>query len=609
MPNKSQAIASPSRADLLAAGAVATFVGLLGLWPHLGFIKEIGELRYFQGAYDEDSYILSWLLGTLRSTRALSGFALSVVYAISSRSLDATLILSDFVFPFLATCAAYFAASQVLSSRVARVLVSLLLVFANDLFSLGNLAVWTSGRLNIFAFSQAVGVIGPNLVPPYETSFLAVFRTPEPQVSFTLMFLILGLLARFAGDISAAKRGAAIALIAAIALLPLGYTFITAPMAAIVAGSMILFAVTGRKTGAAATAIGLAGATCVVLVAHHWQQSGGQSTSSLATGLSYHSRAPVITPAVLWSLGLGLWLSHWLLRQQDRGPLAFLALGCLLLPLLLSNQQIISGVMISARDWERNVSYPLLVFGAATMASLIVPSAQMKASRAAKIAWIGCAVCILVVVRAQSVAFRMWDPRNVESMAIVRALQAADPALVADSRLTFSDVGISQFIQVRMKDAVNVPLSFYKVAMNFIPNMAPGATQAEPSPYENLVFEFWLRTGVSPEQAENMLRTEIGQRAGTFTNYLFSFRDAWYPASDNRAVRQAELERSVGPIIARYRDYLRPDNRRGFFDQPALLISAKAPAELPATPWIRNEYVGSGNARGVTAYLYRQSRP
>ncbi len=102
-----------------------------------------------------------------------------------------------------------------------------------------------------------------------------------------------------------------------------------------------------------------------------------------------------------------------------------------------------------------------------------------------------------------------------------------------------------------MHNRINVPLSFYKVATNFIPNMLPDMAQAARSPYEELVFEHWLRTGMR-EEVELLLRSEIQQRAGTFTNYLFSFRDGWYPASDNRAFRQAELERSVDPIIARY---------------------------------------------------------
>lgn len=607
MLSRSQVIGSPLRADIVAAFAIAAFVGLLGLWPHIKFVSEIGELRYFQGAYDEDSYTLSWLLGTLRSTRALSGFALSAVYAACNFSLDATLIVSDFVFPFLATCAAYFAACQILRGRAARILTALLLVFANDLFSLGNLAIWSNGRFNIFAFTQVVSVLGANLVPPYETSFLAIFRTPEPQASFTLMFLILGLLARLARNAEAAGLAGYVVLMVTVSLLPLGYTFIAAPVAALVAGAAILFALFRLERAALSAAAGLLGAVLVLLVAHYWQRSGGQSTESLATGLSYHSRLPVVTPAAITSLAVGCWFGAWLLRQeQRRQPLAWLTAGCVLLPLVLTNQQLISGVMISARDWERNVSYPLLVFGMASALSLVFSSLRVKEDHFAAVAWAISVLCVLLVCRGQFAAFRLWETRNIESVAIVRGLSAIDPTLATNSRLTFGDAGISQFIQVRMKDSINVPLTFYKVAMRFIPNMAQDAKTADPSPYENLVFEYWLRVGVSPNQADGLLKTEIKQRAGTFTNYLFSFRDGWYPASDNRALRQAELERSVPEIVARYRRYILPQNRREVVDQRGLLISEKSPEQLSPSLWLRNEYIGSGQAGRVRAYVYLQ---
>jgi hypothetical protein len=69
--------------DILTACAVATLVGLLGLWSHLAFMNEIGEFRYFHGAYDEDTYTLGWLRGTLRSTRLLSGAGLNIVYLLA----------------------------------------------------------------------------------------------------------------------------------------------------------------------------------------------------------------------------------------------------------------------------------------------------------------------------------------------------------------------------------------------------------------------------------------------------------------------------------------------------------------------------------------------
>jgi hypothetical protein len=592
---------------MFIACGLAAFVGGLGLWPHLQFANVIGEFRYFHGAYDEDTYTLSWMLGTLRSSRALSGFALSALHRMCFLSLDATLVASDFVFPFYATCAAYFAASQVVTGRPQRVLIALFLVFAADLLSLGSLAIWSDRRFNIFAFSQAVQAIAPNLVPPYETSFLAIFRTPEPQVSVALMFLTLGLFAKFMRNANAAGRGASLLLIVTISLLPLGYTFITAPLAAIAIGSMVVFALFRMKRGTIVTASGLLGAVFVSLAARHWLQSGGQSTASLADGLLFHSRMPVVTPATLASLILGSGLALWLFQQKHRTPLAFLALGCLLLPFLICNQQIVSGLMISARDWERNVSYPLLVFGATAASSLILPTAMLDSKRFAAVAWLAAALCAAIVGRGQFAAFRMWETRNVESIAIVRALEATSPDLLANSSLTFEDAGISQFIQVRMRSSVNVPLTFYKVAMHFVPNMAPDATTADPSAYEDLVFAYWLRTGVDPKRAEELLRSEISQRAGTFTNYFFSFRDGWYPASDNRAVRPTELEQSVAPIIARYRRYLSPGDRRDVLDRPGLLISAKPLAELPVNPRVRNQVVASGEEHGVTAYVYSQS--
>ena len=607
VPNKSESLPAFSRSDILAAGLIAALVGILGLWPHLSFVREIEEFRYFHGAYDEDTYTLSWLLGTLRSTRALSGFALSVLYALCSSSLDATLVISDFIFPFLATCAAYFAASQLISSRPGRILTALLLVFANDLFSLGNLALWTSSRFNISGFSQAIGLIGPNLVPPYETSFLAIFRTPEPQVSFSLMFLNLGLLARFATtDKYLGPTAFAIAIVA-LSLLPIGYTFVTFPIAAIAGASLVVFAFS-RKRVASATAIGLLAAVLVSLGTFYWNRKGGQTTAGLAADLSYHTRAPIVTPAVIGSLIFCIPFGFWVVLRRPWQPLAYLALACLLTPALLSNQQIVTGVMFSARDWERNVSYPVLVFGIVAAFSIMVPLEARRPRLLAALCWVGSAVIMLLVWRAQQSSFRFWEPYNLESIAIVRALKAVDPATVDRASLVFQDAGIAPLVQVRSKNQLNATLTFYRVGMNLIPNMAPAANSASPSPYEDSVFEHWFRTGMIPEKAQQLLHSEAQQRAGLYLNYLFSFRDAWYPTSDNRAVRQREVERSIGPIIGRYQNYLMSQTHRDF-DRPALLIAAQSPAELPSIPWVHSEYLGKGSANGINAYVYRQSRP
>lgn len=595
-----------SRADVLAAGLVATFVGILGLWPHLQFAREIGEFRYFQGAYDEDTYVLSWLLGTLRSTRALSGFALSAIYRVCGSSLDATLAASDFIFPFLASCAAYFAVSQLVSRRPARVLAALTLVFANDLFSLGNVILWTSGQFNISRFSQIVGLVHPNLVPFYETSFLAVLRTPEPQVSFVLMFLSLGLLARYAVVIGIRERAALAAAVITIALLPIGYTFVTLPVAAI-AGGFLLVQGYFRQVSAIPIAVGLLGAALVSLSAVYWDHNGGQTTTGMLAGLTYPTRLPIITPAVIGSLTFSVAFGFWMILRGYKGPLAFLAFGCLVMPLVLSNQQIVTGVMFSARDWERTVSYPILLFGVVTALSVMAPSYTTRSSFPAPVLWVCSALIAVVVVRAEKTTFSTWRTYNMESIATVRALQAVDAGTASQASLVLDNAGIAPMLQVRTNNRYEVVLTFYRVAMNFIPNMAPDAGSADPSRYEDELFEHWFRTEVSPEMAEQSLRAEIQQRAGPNLSYLFSFRDAWYPASDNRKVRQAELEQSVGPIIERYRRYLSSPARCKVFERPALLVRTRQPRETMPGPRIDNQYLAEGSAGGVVAYVYRQS--
>ena len=342
----------------------------------------------------------------------------------------------------------------------------------------------------------------------------------------------------------------------------------------------------------------------VSLSAVYWGHAGGQTTTGMLAGLTYPTRLPIITPAVIGSLAFSISFGFWMILRGCREPLAFLAFGCVVMPLVLSNQQIVSGVMFSARDWERTVSYPILLFGIVTALSVVAPSYNTRVSFPAPVLWICSALIAIVVVRAEKTSFSAWRAYNMEAIATVRALQAVD----ADTASLVLDIaGIAPMLQVRTNNRYNVVLTFYRVAMNFIPNMAPEAKSADPSRYENELFEHWFRTEVSPETAEQLLGAEIQQRAGPNLSYLFSFRDAWYPASDNRKVRQAELEQSVGPIIERYRGYLSSRARCTVFAHPALLVRTRPPREIMRGPRIDNQYVAEGSAGGVIAYVYRQT--
>lgn len=593
-----------TRSDVLLAIAIASAIGVLGLSTHAAFFSDVAEFRYFHSAYDEDVYTLAWLKDALRSTRLLGGLCLSVVNKISAGSLDATLVISDFLFPAIAACAAYFAASQITSNRSARALVTLLLVFAGDLFSLGSVVVWSSPALNISRFSQVIGLLGTNLVPPYETSFLSIYRTPEPQVSLSLMFVLLGLLAKLATDSKGVKAGPRLAVVAALSLLPIGYTFVTFPVALIAGGCCLLFLGYRLTSQAATVAIGLCGSVVVLAVASHWEGSNSQSTTAVSAALSYSSRLPIITPAVLVSFASSVAFGAWMIRSRRWTPRALMAQICLVTPLVLCNQQLLTGMMISARDWERNSSYQILVFGSALAIAVIAQGSAWKPRRTTTVAaWISSAAILLIAARGQLITYRLWLPHNETSVAMVRAVEAAGVKGVPSPKLTIDNVVMAPLLQLRSGMTLDIPLSFFDVGIKFVPNMAPDARIAPPSPFEPVVFEQWRRTGIDPVRAEALLRTEISARAGTYLPFLFGFRDFWYPASDNRALRQADVERSVEPLIGRYRGYLSSSSHA---DGAPLLISTRAPADPLVSEYVDNEYASSGSAGATTAFVYRQ---
>lgn len=594
-----------SRQDILLSVALGCLVGGLGLAPHLYFSMNANEFTFFHSAFDEATYTLGWMRDTLRTTRLLSGIGFGTVHALGGFSMDAALVLSDFVFPSLAFIAAYFAAGQVTRSPALRSLLAVLLVFANDFFSLGSSVVWPSG-LGLRQFSDVVSNFGTDLVPPYETSFLAIFRTPEPQVSFSVVCIVLGLLARLAQAQNAVAPVTAACLALSVATLPFGYTFLTFPVLLIATGMIAVFAASRLWLATASAAVGVMLGLCLLVWLTFLLDTDVQSSAGLAEALSFQSRLPVVTPAILGSVVAGASLVAWLVRKRRADATSLLALGCVLTPLIISNQQVVTGVMVSARDWERTSSYPILVFGIVIAISL---TGKLRAPGWAGGRWAIAGVSCLIaaiLLRAQFLVVDAWMPVNAASLATSRGI-AQLPPLDREASVLLENAGLGPLVQLRQGASVDVVLDFYQVGIYLVPNLAPDATIAPPSPYEEMVFEYWLRSGISPEEAEAALSTEVARRAGLFSYYLFSFRDGWYPSTDGRATRAIELQRSIGPIVERYTQFLDPYNRRKVLDKPSILVSAKDVDDLGSNPWVVNEFVGQAQGVGATVNLYRQT--
>ena len=166
----------------------------LGLWHHLYFSYSVGEYVFFKNGYDEDTYVLfPFGPAGFRPDRMLSGVIVSAILWFSQESYNITLMVLDTLLPPLIFLAAYYAGAALFAKFSTRSLFALVLIFATDLFSLGRVASYPGPFPTL---NQFKALVGDAFVPPLETSYLGLYRSPEPQVSYVIGFLFIGLILR-----------------------------------------------------------------------------------------------------------------------------------------------------------------------------------------------------------------------------------------------------------------------------------------------------------------------------------------------------------------------------------------------------------------------------
>ena len=370
--------------------------------------------NFFKNAGDEDSYALyPYGVGAPRLDRWLSGTILSTLHWLAN-SYGAVLILSDALLPVLTALCAYGLAASLLKTNSARILLMIGLVFGQDLLSLGNIAVFYPTGLSPEWLRGLFGAYGATLVPIYDTSSLVIFRTPEPQTSYAVFFVVLALLIRILQDQRDASTGKLmVALAIANAFLLIIYVPLSVPVLlvqAIVSG--LLWANGRKRTGGAMAAMTALIATVMAIAM--------SSRSGFVGTLVIPSRLPIVTPSVILEItGMLAWVTFYIKRPSS-DPMLLLSLFLMALPVALANQQILTNRMISATQWEWYANYPLLILGAANLMKCSLATRQLSAphSRRSLVRWVFIVCSLIIVVMAQARSYYMWEPLNLQSLAI-----------------------------------------------------------------------------------------------------------------------------------------------------------------------------------------------
>jgi hypothetical protein len=562
-----------SRWSWPAVALLALFVMAVGVAPHAWFSAHVGELTHFKAAYDEDTYARLILRGQGLRGRPLAALLLNVLYGACGENVAVTLAVADAIFPALAAVSAFALAAVVVRGPLGRILVALLLLFGQELFSFGSSTVtWLlPGPLSLSGVRQALA-FHPGLVPDYFTSYFSLYRTPEPQVSLALVFLHLAaVVALVSGRGSRYRPALLAALTVAHAVLLYEYAFLVAMVVAMEALLVVALLVVGRRGEAGWLLVTMTPVSVLGLV----QGSAG------GPGRLFHSSAPILTPAVIYAVLL-LLLALAVTRQRGvplDPPMLCLAAACAAVPLLLMNQQIVTGVMVSTRDFERYSNYPVLVLAAAILVTTAAPLRRLAAVTRPLLAG-GIAVVASVVVLGQWQTVHQFRGVNEASVTMARAIRSVGALGVAPPRVLIEEVELVPLVAVRLHGHAQV--EFVLDYTEIIEPSRPDGRGAAASHRASL-FEHFARSGQSVADVERLLQAEaatIGTSAGYFLHFLFPRLDVWYPRSDSRKLRPDLVRAALPQIVDDYARFLANPPER--LERPVLYVTRGQPPAADA---------------------------
>lgn len=532
------------RPDWRLPTVVMTFLVLLGAWQHLNFSWNVGEVVFFKNSYDEDSYALfSFLQDSARLDRILSTLLIKAIRVTAGGSFDAGFIIADTILPALAFLASYFLTACLFRRVEIRVLWALVILFAPDLFSLGNSLSITSYFLPLASFKSLFGALHETLVPPIDTSYLNIFRSFEPQLAYVVGFTFAALLIRF--TLHDAFTWTKVGLLAAVqCLLLLSYSIIGYPLLLLelYAASNLLVVGSARK-GFILVSLFVISVVIVVFSA---------SVTLNNQNLTFSSRLPTISTSVLGSTLLCLLILLWLWRRKFEVRTLWLALGIAGMPLLLMNQQIVTGLMVSTKEWERYINHPLLVIGFAVFWSSFSAKQSNKWSRPAAI--IASGAILVFAFDTSRRQLGAWTSLNTDSMAMARAIDAVSNRLSPNVRLILDNPSLAPLIAVRREGKKGFLVDYTDVFLHPVPSL--DLTNFKVREYGFRVFEYWKLSGTTPIDAEGLLQKEAAGRSGFYSAFFFNICDFWYPCSDNRAVKTELIQQLISVVIDRYREFL-----------------------------------------------------
>jgi hypothetical protein len=589
-------VSSERRRSWPFAVVLILFITLLGALPHLRFSLLVGEATHFFSAYDEDFYGLLALGGggRARPHRWVSSHALVGLSKVSGGSWEMAMMAADIVFPALCALLAWMLIGRITRRRLLRLTLSLGLLFAQELMSLG---CWTIWRIEAggpgpgypdspiydlrWLLSSAPAWL--RLVwPDYASSFLALYRTPEPQVSHGLLLGTLLLLLEISRPAPQLRRLKVLVALAAVVNVALAAVYFFSAAAIVVFESVLSTALMLCRRSRPALIVGtlaVVGGLSLVVGVVAYQAPSDSRTYGFA------SHIPVLTPSTMGA-AIGLVVLLTALRWSRRWDPAYpFVVACFCTVLVLTNQQVITGWMVSARDWERWVDYTLLFVGGATTAAWLFREARVRLHVVYAFAGAALVTTSFVLLRTQDRVFEQeFLVANLEGVALQRAVEAVEAGGLRDATWMLEDPKLGAQLELRLERRIPLVLDAGAVFRSPMSSVGdPEGTWGSRSPFKRELFEHFARTPRTVRGVARVLRREADAGAGFFLGFLFDLRDFWLPITDGRRTRLDEVRAHLPGIVREYDAYLRDGDP--CWARPVVVLTRESVAERASTRW------------------------
>ena len=596
----------PSRGYLFAL--TATLVAILAgpLLHTYGLSRVAGRLTWMQTAYDEPYYIQNAIADDLAfDSRVLGRLPAKLLRGAGIDGFDRIAIAYDLVLPVLALLAALFVARRLSKSRIESLAWALALLLAWDVLSLNSSVLFAPTLAS--RLEAAIGA--PWLFAADPFPYFNLFRTPEPQTSWIVFLFYLGLLCRYADTANLRSYQAACLLTPCLSILYVSVA-ITAWLVFLLFSLSLLLVLRVREILVwFATTLAVTVAALVLLFS-------GDSAREATSMAIFRSHLPILRPSVLLGLGLCGYVIHSV--RTGRAPLdgrRLLAGACALVPVATLNQQILTGRIVIAQQWELFANYIVLVMAAGLV--LGAPSRrdapQWPGRRAAAVAcW---ALLLSLLVAGQRTTWNNFLPTNLLSIAEARAYEDAVRRSGPSAKVVLPESWDDALFTLRVANGANALGGFWWIRKIRPTSLGPEDSwsdhYARNGARIDIGYEVLARREITPAALDATLRREL-QAGVCWPNltYFFSEEDCWSRFSNFIIEPTRRLEPMIPEIVEGYRRYLEvawqaPDASR-------VLVITREPLD-PGSPlglW-RYERVGEAHIRAgmsdVKAYAYAQS--